>query len=171
MGGKNRKKRKNSSQGESAHTSKSNKEAKSGSPGVVSDNSFNNSQLSSSQYLYSSPCVTTSNPLPMNMNMNNSPGGSVFGSPAGVNMQYGMGAVGPMGPMGTMGPMSSPAMGSSGQCIGMPPNPSFNMANLITSTQPAQNMSSQSAMPMQQQSSNSELMKFLTVKFDEVNKR
>ena len=53
----------------------------------------------------------------------------------------------------------------------MGPNPSFNMANLITSQQPAQNMSSQSAMPMQQQSSNSELMKFLTVKFDEVNKR
>ena len=63
MGGKKWKKRKNSSQGESAHTSKSNKEAKSGSPGVVSDNSFNNSQLSSSQYLYSSPCVTTSNPF------------------------------------------------------------------------------------------------------------
>ena len=87
MGNKNKKKRKNSSKGDSAHTSKSNKEAKSGLPDV-SDNSFNNSQLSNTQYLYSSPCV---NPLMVNMNSNASPNGSVFGSPAGINMQYGMG--------------------------------------------------------------------------------
>ena len=88
-------------------------------------------------------------------------------------MQYGMGAV---GPMGTMGPMSSGQVmnSSTGQCLGMQ-NSSFNMANLISSPQPAQNMpaiqSSQNVTPMQQQTNNTELMRFLTVKFDGVNKR
>ena len=62
------------------------KDARSRSPGVVSDNLFNKSQLPSSQYLCFSTCVTTANPLPVNMNMNNSPGGSEFGSSAALNI-------------------------------------------------------------------------------------
>ena len=73
--------------------------------------------------------------------------------------------------MGAMGPMSN-GMGmnsSTGQSIGMPIasyNPSFNMASLINSCQPSQSVPS-----MHQQTSNTELMQFLNVKFEEVNKR
>ena len=73
MGNKDRKKRKNSSKRDNAHTSKSNKEAKSGSPEVVSGTSLDNSSLTNTEYLYSSPLLNTLNTLPVNMNMNGSP--------------------------------------------------------------------------------------------------
>ena len=159
MANKNRKKRKNSSEGDSAHTSKSNKEAKSGSPGAVNSSLFN-----TNQYLYSTPL---SNYIPVNnMNTMSSPNGSVFNSPAGLNMQYPMGGMGPMGIMPNgLGVSSSP-----GSCMEMSMGgsvPSFNMANLMN---PQQTVTSATA-ATSQSSGNQELMQFLTGKFDEVNKR
>lgn len=171
MANKGKKKRKNSSEGDCAKTSKSNKEAKSGSPEAVSD-----SCLNSVQYLYSSPVLHGGIPV----NMNSSFNGSVFGSPAGSaallqnsqqllnnaaqypvhGMSSGMGHISPPGQYQGSVPVVSP----------MPP---FNMASIINSQQqqPTQPVNSTQHLSSGSYNSNGELMRYLNSKFDEVNKR
>lgn len=157
MANKGKNKRKNSSNGGCAKTSKSNHEAKSGSPEGVSDFCLN-----SVQHLYSLPYLSG---LSVGMNsMNSSFNGSVFGSPVGQLMNNA--SPYPMHTMNSGVGLTSPP----GQCHGGVPLvsslPPYNMANFINPQQSAQPMQ-----PLQSvQQSSSELMRYLNSKFDEVNK-
>ena len=173
--GKPKKKRKNSSEGDSAKTSKSNKEAKTGlhtpSPKGVGET------LSNSIEQLCLPAL----PVYMN-NMNSSCNGSVFGSPVGpvdtqlyqqnTQVMPGQMTYNPMG-MGA-GPNVSPG---SYQPMSAPP---YNMGGIIPPSQPTTSSSMFNGPPptptsyqtsISTPSSQNQLAQLLNSKFDEVNKR
>ena len=160
MGGKKKNKRKNSSEGDSAKTSKSNKEAKTG---LVS------TPEGTSGYSLNIPLQSHYSPgglsgLPINMN------NSVFATGAtGSPLSQQVHGHGPM--QGQMGyPISGGAGYSSpsGLYSGIPPLP-FNMGNVIPTAQSTPQPGQGS--PGLPSGTNAELMEYLSRKFDEVHQR